>query len=109
MRLLLALSWALLLTACPPQGPVVVVPPDADAAPAPAPSACAAACARLAAAGCPEVADNCPEVLQGWTDHLAKKNPRTGRAWECADLAAAVTVAAIRANGFRCLTDRDAQ
>jgi hypothetical protein len=105
MRRLCALLAALALASCPPATPAPNVPPDADAAPAP-PSptgtSCADACTLLRQAGCAETQDDCPVVLQLWNDNGTKKNPRTGGAFRCTDLAGALTPADIRPNGFRC-------
>jgi hypothetical protein len=111
------IACLLALVACPPgpPGPPPNVPPDAtDAAPlegspppppGPATGACVDACSLLAHAGCRELQNNCGEVLQIWQDHAAKKNPRTGRAFVCTDLAGVLTPAEARSNGFRCVLD----
>jgi hypothetical protein len=112
----LFLLLALLLLGCPPSPPPVPPTPDAsdaaslpetapappiDAAPPAPPTACAQACAALQAAGC-VVQANCATVLSADTAARRFRNPKTGNALTCADLAVVKTAADVVALGQSC-------
>jgi hypothetical protein len=81
--------------------------PSLDAAPPTPPTACAQACAAMQAAGC-VVQANCAAVLAADTAVRRFRNPKTGNALTCAELAAVKTAADVVALGQSCGPPSDA-
>ncbi len=116
MKALLLVVLPAFLLGCPPSPPPVPPTPDAsdaaampetapapplDAAPPAPPTACAQACSALQAAGC-VVQANCAAVLAADMAARRFRNPKTGNALTCADLAVVKTAADVVALGQGC-------
>jgi hypothetical protein len=99
----LVLVLPLLLAACPTPAPVPPPSPDASDAASEAALAtdCERACAAMQLAGC-VVRPNCAAVLDANTRARRIRNPLTGGALTCAELAAAKTPADVNALGQGC-------